>query len=306
MGGIHVEHRPERLGEIWGNSESIRTLQNIFKQANHDQTFLFHGTRGCGKTTTARACAKELGVDSGNIEEINIADQRNIDDARALIAGLDFPPLEGKRVYILDECHMANDFWSNALLKSLEEPPSWAYFFLCTTDPQKLKKTIRSRCQEFLFEPLAFRTLSVKVRQLMADNNWELEDIQVSQIVENSEGIPRDALKLLGKVLQAAPDDRNRLLQDSVQESESHNLAQALLKKDIKSAMAAAKDQKAPGAEEKIRRGIMGYMAMLMEKGPTNPQFQRAYEVFYSFKDPFYNQGWPGLIFAITDSIYGG
>ncbi len=305
---LELELRPKTLDEVWGNQETIRTLQNTFKKEDHKRTFLFYGDRGCGKTTTARACVPEIGL--AEVVEYNIAQQRNIDDARSILQGLDYMPAFGKRVYIFDECHKANDFWSDAMLKALEEPPEWAYFFLCSSEPGKLKGTIKSRCQKFKFSPLPLKVIAKHMGDLFHGDNpikGRLSTEHRDMIVEQGAGIPRETLELLDKVLTADIQDRDAILQvEAVVPYE--NLGKALLNGDLHGALRAIEADKGRGGES-IRKGVIGYMsAVMLDAGKRNDTkaVGKAYKIFYSFKEPFFNTGWPGLVYAVVDSIYGG
>lgn len=304
MGGFHIDFRPDKLDELWGNEETVAILKNMFVKESHPQTFLFYGESGCGKTTTARACANELGIE--DVMELNISDARNIDDARALLSSLDYFPFTGRRVYILDECHKANDFWSDSMLKALEEPPSWAYFFLCTTEPAKLKKTIRKRCSEFKFGPIPGRQMNQKIVDFFNTHvGGRLSDEHRMDIVDLGAGVPRDTLQILGKVM-AVDDDKQRdaILDEFKVEDEYENLGKALLDKNLRNALAACKANKARG-HETIRQGILAYMGKVMEGG-NERTLEQAYNVYTAFKDPFFNNGWSNLIYACVDAIYGG
>jgi len=304
MSGFDVIYRPGTLDEVWGNETVIDILKGYFDKPNHPHTFLFSGEAGCGKTTIARACGHYLDV--GEVVEVNIAKQRNIDDARSLLDGLEFPPVAGKRLYILDECHMANGFWSNSMLKALEEPPEWAYFCLCTTEPKKIIKTIRKRCEPFEMELLPNRVVKYNLIQLI--NRVGLDDIHeehLDMVVEAGDGIPRDTLKALERMYQTPLEQRDSLFKKDVENEISEKLGNALLKKNLQLALNIIEQEKGRG-EESLRRAVTGYMASVFKRSTDPNTLGRAYNIFTAFKEPFYTNGWNGLIFACVDAIHGG
>lgn len=305
MNGLHTKYRSGSLNEIWGNAETVRTLKGLISKPGHPRTYLFHGDRGCGKTTTARAMAKEVG--GTEIFELNVADQRGIDDARGVLRELSFPPVSGKRVYILDECHQANSFWEDAMLKALEEPPGWAYFFLCTTDPGKVKKTIRSRCQEFSFSALSEREMKGHILKIIDAEGATLDPQDLLEVIKAGEGNPRETLVILDQILATPEIDRGVMIGKLSKEKKGFdNLAQALLKGDIRLIQEALAEAKKEGkSEESIRMGILGYMAAVMSNSGGDT-LKRAYAVAYSFREPFYNSKWSGLVFACFDTVFGG
>ena len=304
QGNLALKLRPKTFGEVWGNYEMLRTLQENLKKRNHSQTYLFSGPRGCGKTTVARIVAEHVGV--SELREINIADQRNIDDARAIIEEIKLPPIMGgKRVYILDECHAANSTWMDAILKDLEEPPAWVYFILCTTEPKKLKSTVISRCEQYAFSPLSSREMFpelVRVVSTMNVHKVPIAQNTLEKIYYRSAGSPRDALILLGQVLSARPEDVEEILLNTMDEPETVNICTVLLNRGrVSAVMAALKlNKKDP---ESIRRGIIGYLAAIMERSPESTNGIRAAQLFGNFIEPLYNTGRPGLVYQLYSSV---
>jgi DNA polymerase III gamma/tau subunit len=194
---FHIKYRPSNLDEFVGNRGVIESLKNLLKTTS-PHTYLFMGNSGCGKTTLSRIMARELGCQPIAIREINSADMRGIDFMRDLIKEARYSPLEGKsKAYILDEFHQVSNDAQNALLKILEDVPSHVYFFLCTTNPEKIITTIINRCHKFTVNPL----LNKEIRWII-DNVIDREGLKISNeikdlIVDSSEGVPRTALVLL-------------------------------------------------------------------------------------------------------------
>jgi len=149
---LYRKHRPTAFEDVFGQDEVISILQNSIKQGSISHSYLFSGTRGTGKTSIARIFARELGTSDQDIYEIDAASNRGIGEIRELRAGVDTRPFNSNyKVYIIDEVHMLTKEAFNALLKTLEEPPSHVLFILATTEKHKILDTIISRCQVFDF-----------------------------------------------------------------------------------------------------------------------------------------------------------
>ena len=161
MSPIITDHRPQTFDEVVGNKDLISVLRGMTeREKKHpgkiSKTLLFFGKSGCGKTTLARLFAKEVGCSDCNIIEVDVSDNRGIDAVREIKRGARYKPIIGgeKKAYILDEFQGATMDAQQAMLKVLEEPPSHAFFLLCTTAPEKLLETIRNRCKKLKVKPL--------------------------------------------------------------------------------------------------------------------------------------------------------
>ncbi len=197
---LHTKLRPKVFTEVIGHISTLESIQKTLAKKDKPHTWLFTGMSGIGKTTIARIVAGALLAKASGIIEVNAANLRKIDDMRELIKGVPFRhPGSPTSCYILDECHQLTVEAQNALLKALEEPPPHVYFLLCTTEPDKLLDTIRTRCQEYKLEPLG----EDEIGELLA-RTVEAESLNVSPdvlvlIVENCLGSPRLALSMLEK-----------------------------------------------------------------------------------------------------------
>ena len=142
---LYLKYRPKDFDEMVGNDETIESLKKLIQKEDRPHTYLFTGQSGCGKTSAARICANKLGAKGHSIIEINSSNNRGIDTARDIIDQMQYKPLEGNIwVFIIDEIHQTTSVAQNALLKPLEDTTDSAYFFLCTTDPQKLIKPLKN------------------------------------------------------------------------------------------------------------------------------------------------------------------
>uniref|UniRef100_A0A7V5XG08 DNA polymerase III subunit gamma/tau n=1 Tax=Thermodesulfobacterium geofontis TaxID=1295609 RepID=A0A7V5XG08_9BACT len=217
-------YRPQSFKEVIGQNHVIRTLTNALKHQKLSHALLFSGIKGTGKTTVARIIAKALNCQNlvNNYEpcnecsncleiskgifvdviEIDAASNRGIDQIRELIENLKFAPAKGKvKVYIIDEAHMLTREASNALLKSLEEPPSHVYFILATTEPNKLLPTILSRCQRYDFRRLEQPLIVKYLKEVCEKENYQIEEEALELIAKEAQGSLRDALSLLDQAM---------------------------------------------------------------------------------------------------------
>lgn len=222
---LYRKYRPQTFADVAGQDHVTVTIQNEIKSGHVAHAYLFSGPRGCGKTTTARIiakavnclnrkpdesepcnqCANCLEISSGraiDLIEIDAASHRGIDDIRELREGIKFAPTKLKyKVFIIDECHQLSKDASNALLKTLEEPPAHAIFILATTELHKILATILSRCQRFDFRKLALPELTARLQKLADAEGVKVEKAALELVALSSGGSVRDSESLLGQVL---------------------------------------------------------------------------------------------------------
>ncbi len=211
--------RPQTFAEVIGQEHVTRTLANAIVSGRVAHAYIFSGARGVGKTTTARILAKALNCAKGpaaepcnecdscreistgsslDVIEIDAASNRGIDQIRELREMVRYAPASSRyKVVILDEAHMLTDEASNALLKTLEEPPDRVVFILATTEPDDLAETIRSRSQHFHFRALSFAEITAALAQIASQEKWNVEAGALAVMARAAEGSVRDALSLL-------------------------------------------------------------------------------------------------------------
>src|SRR3990170_6257181 len=225
---LYRTYRPQKFSELVGLETVKQTLQNQVKEDKVAHAYLFAGPRGTGKTTTARILAKAINcqasetrrqrsgepcgkcsackqIEEGrylDLIEIDAASNRGIDDIRSLREKVRLAPSTGKyKVYIVDEAHMLTADASNALLKTLEEPPAHVVFVLATTEPYKLLETIRSRCERFTFERAPVALSVEKLKEIVKKEKAKIGEDELEQIAKAAGGGFRDAETLLEQVL---------------------------------------------------------------------------------------------------------
>ncbi|CDI48106.1 DNA polymerase III subunit gamma/tau [Clostridium tetani] len=220
---LYREWRPSTFEDVVGQKHITITLKNQIKNERIAHAYLFCGTRGTGKTSTAKILAKAVNcldlrdgepcneceickkINSNmliDIEELDAASNNSVDNIRSIIEEVYYPPREAKyKVYIMDEVHMLSTGAVNAFLKTLEEPPSNVIFILATTDPQKLPITILSRCQRFDFKRIKSEEIFQRLRFIMTEQGFFADDNSLRLISRISDGAMRDALGVLDQVI---------------------------------------------------------------------------------------------------------
>ena len=289
--------RPQVFSEIFGNFEEISSLEKIV-QKKKVTTFLLQGERGCGKTTCAKIMARELGASSIGLMELNISDTRGIDDARRIIDNCQYLPRDmGSNVIILNEIQGANTFFQNALLEILEFPPKNTYFILCTTNPETLSKAIKSRCTQYTFSPLPPIVSRKFIKSILEKEGKELSKDIIKEISKKADGIPREILSLLEKVLNA-DNDKQRLkillnYSGRAEDETTKGLCQGLMNKS--SWKEIAKILKSIKKDpESCRWDIIGYFNTVL----LNSGKMQAAEIIEVFSESFIMTGKAGLTLA--------
>jgi len=228
---ISRKYRPQNFNEIIGQDHICTTLQNALKSGRIAHAYLFTGSRGIGKTSTARILAKALNClnpqdynpcnvcqncveitnsRSLDVIEIDGASNRGIDQVRELRENVKYPPSNSKyRIFIIDEVHMLTREAFNALLKTLEEPPPHVVFIFATTEPLKVPPTIISRCQRYDFHRIPVREIVGQLKKIAESENLTVSDDILTLLAKKSEGAMRDAESLLEQVVSFSSDNVN-------------------------------------------------------------------------------------------------
>lgn len=227
---LYRSERPERFEEIIGQKHIVKILRNQIKKGTVSQSYLFAGTRGTGKTTTARILAKAVnctcsdpGVDLPcgecvncraitegrflDVVELDAASNNGVESLRQITESVQYPPTVGKyKVYIIDEAHMLTDSAENAFLKTLEEPPAHVIFILATTNPEKIKATIKSRCLTLNFRHVSENDLLDGMRRICQKKAINIEEDALAVIARKADGSVRDALSLLEQCINTGDE----------------------------------------------------------------------------------------------------
>lgn len=298
---LYRKYRPATLDEMVGNVATIKSLKKEMENGSH--VFLMTGPAGCGKTTLARIMAREVGAGPLSIHEINSAENRGIDTAREVMEQMRFNPSDGDAiVWIFDECHQWLAPVQNAFLKALEDTPSHCYFFLCTTDPQKLIAPLKTRCSIINVKPLTDDEMIYLLKRTCRAEKIKIGNEVYERICEIAQGGSRKGLKLLAKVLYLDTDEERlevlRAGEDN-ETKESIEFCRALCKKtNIKTLFSLLKEIDTSDPE-KVRQGVMGYMNACLLKGGPSPEIVATLQAFSSADT--YRNGKVALSVAILD-----
>ena len=220
---LYRKFRPDTFSDVKGQDHIVTTLKNQLKANRIGHAYLFTGTRGTGKTTVAKIFARSVNCEnpsedgpcgecrickaiavgaSMNVIEIDAASNNGVDNIREIVDEVSYSPAEGKfKVYIIDEVHMLSIGAFNALLKTLEEPPSYVIFILATTEVHKLPITILSRCQRYDFKRISIDTITDRMKELIDAESVRVEEKALRYIAKTADGSMRDALSLLDQCI---------------------------------------------------------------------------------------------------------
>lgn len=220
---LYRKFRPDNFDDVKGQDHIVTTLKNQIKADRIGHAYLFCGTRGTGKTSIAKIFAKAVNCEnqkegnpcgqcaacraisvgaSMNVIEIDAASNNGVDNIREIVDEVSYSPAEGKfKVYIIDEVHMLSIGAFNALLKTLEEPPSYVIFILATTEVHKIPITILSRCQRYDFKRISIQTITDRLHSLMEVEQVRVEEKALRYVARTADGSMRDALSLLDQCI---------------------------------------------------------------------------------------------------------
>ena len=262
------KYRPQTFDEIVGQEHITRPLQNAIKSNRVSHAYLFTGSRGIGKTTTARILAKTLNCSepdglnpcnecqncveitegrSVNVIEIDGASNRGIGEVRELRENVKYPPSDANyRVFIIDEVHMLTKPAFNALLKTLEEPPQHTIFIFATTEPVKVPETIISRCQRYDFHRISVETIVNQLKSIADQEGVKIEEELLTLIAKKADGGMRDAESLLDQIVAFSDDkvdsDQAKQILGLIDYSYYNELGEMIREHDQKSLVLASED----------------------------------------------------------------
>ena len=297
---LYREWRPSTFSDLVGQEHITITLRNQIMNNKAAHAYLFCGTRGTGKTTTAKIMAKALNcldlqdgepcnscsmcekINNGlaiDVTELDAASHNGVDKIREIIDDVQYPPQEARtKVYIMDEVHMLSMGAVNAFLKTLEEPPKNVAFILATTDPQKLPITILSRCQRFDFKRIAKKDVVGRLRDIVTQKGVFADDKSLDLIARVSDGAMRDAISILDQAISMGDQkvDYNELVSmlGLVNNEYLFELTDAIISKDVEKSMETVEKIVLAGKDLNlfIKDMVAHYRNLLMIKVTKNPE----------------------------------
>ena len=240
---LYRKYRPKKFEDILGQDNVVKTLSSQIKLGTISHAYVFSGSRGTGKTSIARIFANELGISQNDIYEIDAASNNGVDNIREIIDSVSTLPFDSKyKIYILDEAHMLSKPASNALLKTLEEPPSYVIFILATTEIHKIPETILSRSEVYTFKKPSVDILSEVIKNTAKKEGFKIDGESVSLIALLGDGSFRDTLGNLQKVLSISKDknisyDEVLMVTGAPKTELVNNLLSSVCKKDLDGAL---------------------------------------------------------------------
>ncbi len=294
---LYLKYRPQTFDEMVGNQSVIAALRSIIaRDEGRPHAFLFTGESGTGKTTCARILASELGCDPSEVREYNAANLRGIDTIRDIAAACRYKPRKGScSVYIIDECHSQTNEAQNAQLKLLEDTPKHIYFILCSTNPEKILKTVKTRCTTLEMKSLIMIELMQLIKGVTKQEGVSLPMEAYREIARKANGSPRQALVILDKVIDITDvsEMMEAIKNTMVVETDLQALCRLLIEnqtgkwKQVATLLAAYQ-----GDPEQTRWGIMNYISTVL----INTGDPRLARLLNLFSDSYIYNGKAGLV----------
>jgi len=297
---LYKRYRPKKFRDVVGQKEAVMQLEEKLKKNSLQHSILFSGLSGCGKTTLARILRIKLECTKEDYVEINAASSRGIDTIRDIQQRMGLAPIGGRcRIWCIDECHRLTGDAQSGLLKILEDTPKHVYFILCTTDPQKLLLTIRTRCTKISLRPLSQKDLESLIGTVVLAETIPVPGTVIEKIAELADGSAREALVLLDQVINL-PGEQEQLevLQRTNTQKKSIDIARALIRgtnwREVSDLIKELEDD-----PETVRRVILGYAT----KVALNSGQPKAFAILNACRDHWYDCGIAGLVCACKDIL---
>jgi len=303
---LYKKFRPRSLKVIEGQAGAVASISKMMEKGQVPHAVLLTGPSGCGKTTIARILKQHLECGDNDFMELNCADFRGIDMVRDVRRNMMFAPITGKvRMWLIDEAHRLTGEAQDAFLKMLEDTPDHVYFVLCTTNPQKLIKTIHTRCSEVKLSALDAPALQRCLQRVITKAALTVEEQVIEEIIEAADGSARKALVILEQVasLEGAEAQLKAIQTTTFNKDTAVDLARELMFPKlgwvhVAKLLRSLQDQDVEG----IRYCILGYARSCMigkdDKPPNIKLGARAFKIIDIFSRAFYDSKQAGLAAA--------
>lgn len=302
---LYKAYRPQRWIDLKGQEVAVKQLQSMVEKKCVPRTLLLTGPSGTGKTTIARILKKELAIGDIDYQEIDCADNNGIDMVRQLKSRINAAPLTGEwRMFLLDECHQLTAAAQDSLLKVLEDTPRHVIFVLNTTDPRKLKETIRTRCTEIATKSIQAAKMLELLKRVCKKAKIKIDEEVVDKIIDASQGSARRALVMLHQIkeLEDAEEQIASIMKHDG-DALGIDLARKLMDTNSTWGDVAAILKNIDADPEGVRRAILGYAAAILMKQGNGRNSKgdskiglRAALVLEAFEDNVFDSGRSGLV----------
>ena len=301
---LFKRYRPKKLSAVVGQDGAIRSLQKMIDTDKVPHCILLSGPSGCGKTTIARILKRHLECGDYDFTEINCADFNGINMVRDIRRLVSLAPIDGKvKIWLIDEAHRLTGDAQDAMLKLLEDTPSHAYFFIATTDPQKLKRTIITRASEIKLTLLSQTALADLIGRVCKEEGVKLTEDVTDALVDAAEGSARKALVLLGQVIDLE-SEKGMLATITISaqaKTQAIELARLLISPNAGWGEVAKILKDLDEEPETIRYMCLGYArSVMLGGGKLAP---RAFKMIDCFARNFYDSKQAGLALACYEMV---
>lgn len=286
---LYRKYRPTSLKQLYGQSAAVKSLSKKIKKNKVDHANLLIGRPGCGKTTIARILAIVLGAKDTDVTEYNSADFKSIDDIRTIRQNMGRAPFGKCRIWILNEVHQYSKIVQDAMLEMLEDTPDHVYFFLTTTDAQKLNEAFKSRLTTIMVQSLEPKEMKKLIQYVLLKERKKLKANVIDKIIEIADGGARKALVLLGQVIYLKKvKDQLNILEHQDTEKQAFDLARKLMNPWCKWSDIIGVIKELGDVGDEARRIIAGYGTTVALSG--NPKtLIRGLLMIDCFYEPYYN-----------------
>lgn len=296
---LYKQLRPKSLNQMIGQQAAVNQIRGMKGRLPH--ALLFTGPSGTGKTTLIRILKRLLKCSDSDFTELNAGQDSGIDTIRHLENHSRIRPINGPcRIFALDECHSLTTQAQQAFLKLLEDTPEHCYFMLATTDPQKLARTVRTRCTEIVTQPLSNKSILLLLKTTLLEINITIDNQHIQKIIDVAEGSARKALVLLDQI-RGVEDEKevDEILQKGDAERQAIELCRLLIQASPKWTQAAAILKNLKDDPERTRRLVLSYMSTVALNGRN----QKAIRIMKNFETNYFDSGFAGLILSVSDSL---
>jgi len=306
MTELYKKYRPTEFEDVKGQSVTAQ-INKLIKNKRFPHATLFAGPSGCGKTTLARIIRQKLGCSDSDFNEVNCADFRGIDMVRDIRGLMHLAPIMGDvRVWLIDEAHQLSSAAQNAILKMLEDTPKHVYFILATTEPEKLLKTIRTRCTTFNVQGLNSQDSEHLIESVCEKESVQLSEDVTDAIIKYGDGSPRQILVLLDSIIDIEDEDEQlQSIYKSETRREAIEICRALFQPNPSWSQITHIINSISEEPESIRWMILSYAkTLLIKQKRLNAKSMRAYRIIEAFRDNFYDSKLAGLAAACFEVCF--